>query len=76
MGFRRHVIKTNSLLANENFRINALIEGPISKRGQNGKSSVKLDDIVVTFENAPSGLDSNGTNKTKGQFYKIFLSKL
>ena len=64
------------LLPNENFRINALIEGPTSKRGQNGKSSVKLDDIVVTFENAPSGLDSNGTNKTKGQFYKIFLSKL
>ena len=75
-GFDVMLSKPISLLPNENFRINALIEGPISKRGQNGKSSVKLDDIVVTFENAPSGLDSNGTNKTKGQFYKIFLSKL
>ncbi len=68
-GFDVMLSKPISLLPNENFRINALIEGPISKTGQNGKSSVKLDDIVVTFENAPSGLDSNS-------FYKIFLSKL
>ncbi len=73
-GFDVMLSKPISLLPNENFRINALIKGPICERGQNGKSSVKLDDIVVTFENAPSGLDSN-VQQTKS-FYKIFLSEL
>jgi hypothetical protein len=63
------------LLPGEDVTINATITGPESYKGINGKSSVKVDDIVVTFKNAP-GFISNCTDETCGQFYKIFLSKL
>ena len=49
------------------------ITGPQSSYGTNGKQSVKVDDIVVTFKN-PS-VSSNGTSVNGGQFFKIFLSK-
>jgi hypothetical protein len=61
------------LLPNEEITIIATITGPNSYGGANGKSSVTIDDIVVTFKDAPTGLSSNDTNKTIGQFYKIFL---
>jgi hypothetical protein len=64
------------LLPNEEITIIATITGPRSYKGNSGKSSVTIDDIVVTFKGVPSGLSSNGTNKTLGQFYKIFLSEL
>jgi hypothetical protein len=64
------------LLPNEEIAIIATITGPNSYYGENGKSSVTIDDIVVTFKDALSGLSSNGTSKTQGQFYKIFLSEL
>jgi BTB/POZ domain-containing protein 1/2 len=64
------------LLPNEEITIIATITGPNSYWGTRGKSSVTIDDIVVTFKDARSGLSSNGTNKTLGQFYKIFLSEL
>ena len=67
--------KPISLLKNENFTIKAAIKGPKSQYGQNGKSSVKFNDIVVTFKNAPPGLSTNDTDKNRGQFYKIYLSK-
>ena len=67
--------KPVSLLKNEKFTIKAAIKGPKSQNGQNGKSSVKVDDIVLTFENAPPGLSTNATDKNRGQFYKIYLSK-
>ena len=71
--------KPISLQPDEQFTIIATITGPQSHRGENGKSSVKNDDTVVIFENAPyrsHGLISNGTSKNCGQFYKIFLSKI
>ena len=68
--------KPISLLKNEKFTLKAKIEGKESQYGQIGKSSVKVDDINVTFENAPSGLSTNDTDKNSGQFYKIYLSKL
>ncbi len=52
--------------------ITATIRGPDSSTGWNGRSTIEVDDIVVTVENAPTGLSSNGTSKTQGQFYKIF----
>ena len=62
-----------SLAPNEEFTIIATIKGPPSCNGQNGKQSVKVDDIVLTFKKS-SGI-SNGTSNTGGQFFKIFLSK-
>jgi hypothetical protein len=63
------------LLPNEEITIIATVTGPSSYYGTRGKSSVTIDDIVVTFKNALIGL-SNYTDKTDGQFYKIFLSEL
>ena len=62
------------LQPNEEFAIIARIKGPNSCYGrQNGKPSVKVDDIVVTFKN--SDLSSNGTTQGGGQFFTIFLSE-
>ena len=61
-------------LPNEEFTMIATIKGPPSCKGQNGKPSVKVDDIVVTFKS--SDLSSKGTDNTRGQFFKIFLSEL
>jgi hypothetical protein len=68
--------KPISLLPNEEFTIIATIKGPRSHRGTNGDSSVKVDDIVVTFKDAPSGFSPNGTRTLNGQFYKLFLSSV
>ena len=59
---------------NEEFVIIATINGPQSQRGENGKLSVKVDDIVINFSDPPSRLKTNGTKSTRGQFYKLFLS--
>ena len=62
---------------NEEFIIFATIQGPSSEYGKNGKSSVNVGGTVVTFQNANfsfHGLSSNSTDRTMGQFYKIFLS--
>ena len=64
------------LLSNEEITIIATIKGPNSYFGEQGKSPVKVDDIVVTFKGAPSGLSNNHTSETRGQFYEIFLSEL
>ena len=69
--------KPISVKPNEKFTIVATIQGPSSHRGMNGKSSVNVDGTVVTFQNANFGsldLSSNSTDRTMGQFYKIFLS--
>ena len=63
-----------SLLPNEENTIIATITGPESYSGCSGKSSVKIDDVVVTFKNCKSS--SNGTNIASGQIYKIFLSQM
>ncbi|CAB3989488.1 Hypothetical predicted protein [Paramuricea clavata] len=67
--------KPISLLPREDVTIIATITGPESYKGINGKSSMKVDDIVVTFKNAPAFI-SSCTDEQCGQFYKIFLSKL
>ena len=61
------------LQPNEEFTIIATIKGPTSRRGRNGKQSVKVDDIVVAFKK--SSFSGNGTGNTEGQFLKIFLSE-
>ena len=68
--------KPVSLLPDVQNTITATIRGPDSSTGWNGRSTMEVGDILVTVENAPTGLSSNGTTKTQGQFYKIFLSKL
>ena len=67
--------KPISLLPNEEITIIATIKGPKSYYGKEAKTIVNVNDIFVTFEDA-SGLSSNGTSKTGGQFYKVFLSEL
>ena len=62
-----------SFQPNEEFTIIATIKGLTSCTGRNGKQSVKVDDIVVTFKK--SSLSKNGTDNTHGQFFKIFLSE-
>jgi hypothetical protein len=62
------------LQPDEDFTIIVTIQGAESHRGVNGKSQVTVNDIVVTFKNAPTGLSSNCTDVEDGQFYKIFLS--
>ena len=64
-----------SLERNEN-NIIANIKGQPSYWGQNGKSSVKVNDIVVTFTDPGRDLSPNGTKRIHGQFHKIFLSNL
>ena len=73
-GYDIMLSKPISLLPNEEITIVATIKGQSSYYGREGKSSVKINDIVVTFKDAPSGSSGNGTNKTRGQFYKFFLS--
>ena len=65
-----------SLLPDKDFTVVARIKGPDSHRGINGKPSVKVGGVVVTFKNAPSSLSSNCTDEEDGQFYKIFLSSM
>ena len=60
-------------LPNKEFTIIATIKGPTSCKGDSGKQSVKVDDIVVTFKN--SSLSKNGTSNNGGQFFQIFLSE-
>ena len=69
--------KPISVNIHEWLTIYVTIQGPDSHRGQNGKSSVDVDGIVVTFQNtnySVLGLSSNNTTKNQGQFYKLFLS--
>ena len=68
--------KPISLLPNEDITIIGTIKGQNVRYGTKGKSSVKVNDIVVTFRNASSGLSSDHTDKTKGPFYKVYLSQL
>ena len=65
-----------SLLPYEEITIIATIQGPNSYWGKEGRSSLKINNIVVTFKNAPFGVSNNNTNMNAGQFYKIFLSEL
>ena len=77
-GYDVMLSKPISLLPDKEITIIATIKGQNSYYGQGGKgkSSVKIDDIVVTFKDAPRGSSGNGTSKTEGQFYKFFLSEL
>ena len=77
-GYDVVLLKPISLLPDKEITIIATIKGQNSYYGQGGKvkSSVKIDDIVVTFKDAPYGSSGNGTSKTGGQFYKFFLSEL
>ena len=61
------------LLPDEEITIIATIKGQISYFGMNGKSSVKVDDIVVTFKN---GSSYSQTGMRRNLFYKVFPSEL
>ena len=65
-----------SLQRNEKFTITATITGQPSYCGKSGKSTVKVNAIVVTFTYAERNFNSNGTRTICGQFHKIFLSNL
>jgi hypothetical protein len=72
-GFDVMLSKPISVKPGEEFTIIAKIKGPESHRGTKGKSSVKVDDVIVTFKDA-FGLSTNATSREKGQFYKVYLS--
>ena len=75
-GYDVMLSKPISFLPNKEITISATIKGPTSYYGEEGKSSVKIMDITVTFKDAPSGSSGNCTRKERGQFYEIFLSEL
>lgn len=61
--------------ANKRIVISAKISGPSSNHGENGVLTVQHNEITVTFSNSESRYYySNGTNRTRGQFHKIYLS--
>ena len=62
-----------SLDENEVVTMAATIRGPPSCYGCEGKESVEVDGVIVTFSNGPSGLE-NGTEVNAGQFYEILVS--
>ena len=72
-GYDVMLSKPIPLLPNEEITIIATIKGPDSYWGKKGKSSVKIDDTVVTFKDPPSGYQ---ISRYAGQFYKVILSKL
>ena len=76
-GYDVMLTKPVSLLPGEKCTIFATIKGPESYYGENGKLSVQVDNIVVTFDKAKfePGVTSNDTNIIYGQFYKMFLSR-
>ncbi len=75
-GYNVMLSKPIFLPPDEQLTLIATINGPESHQGQKGKPSVVIDDVIVTFKNAPYSLSMNGTSTTRGQFYKIFLSSV
>ena len=61
------------LLPDEEITIIATIQGPNSYYGRVGKSTVKVNDIVLTIKGAP--VSKNEIGITEGQFYIFFLSE-
>ena len=55
------------LLPCQDITLTATIKGPASHRGWDGRPSVEVNDIVVTFKKATAG---------SGRIHKIFLSRL
>ena len=72
-GYDVMLAKPIAFLPDEEVTITATIKGPTSCWGTRGKSSVKVDDIVVTFRDTILSLRKD---MTRGQFYKAFLSEL
>ena len=61
--------------ANKKIVISAKITGPSSNHGENGVLTVQRNETTVTFSNSESRLyHGNGTDRTRGQFHKIYLS--
>ena len=75
-GYDVMLLQAISLLPSEGITKFATIKGTNSYWGEEGKLSVKVNDIVVTFKDAPSGLSENCTSKTGSQFYEFYLSEL
>ena len=73
LGFEVILPRPISLLPGEEVAMTATLLGPPVIWGSSGKSSVKVDDIVVTFKDSPRGFRS-GTDTRDGQFYKIYLT--
>ena len=63
------------LLPNEEVTITAKIKGRLCCCGTEENSSVKVDDIVVTFKDGPSHSQKEFI-QLRGQLYKVFLSEL
>ena len=72
-GFDVMLEKPIILKQNELVTLSATINGPQSCGGKNGLSSVTHEGVSVTFSNAPSPNNGNGTSATKGQFHEIIL---
>ena len=62
-----------NLKKNTKYRIEALISGPASGRGERGFSTVVCNGVTFTFSDCPSE-PSNGTSLREGQFPELMFS--
>ena len=70
-GFEVMLPKPLHVLPGSRINLILTITGPNSYYGRNGKSSVEVDGVTVTFSDRDS---SNGTDVTKGQIYELIIS--
>ena len=70
-GFNVMLPSSISINQNQVMTLVAQIKGPNSFYGENGNASIVVKGATVTFSNVTG--PSNGTSKSLGQFYQIFL---
>ena len=71
-GFNVMLLSPISINQNQVVTLVARIKGPVSFYGEKGDASIVVEGVTVTFNDATG--PSNGTSKSRGQFYQIFLS--
>ena len=63
-----------NLKKNTKYRIEALISGPMSVKGEGGSSAVVCNGVTFTFSDCLSEPSSNGTSLREGQFPELMFS--
>ena len=63
-----------NLKKNTKYRIEALVFGPTSGKGERGSRTVQCDGVTFTFSDCNSGGTDNGTSSVGGQFPEFLFS--
>ena len=63
-----------NLKKNIKYRIEALVSGPKSVKGERGSCTVQCDGVTFTFSDYTPGRGNNGTSPTQGQFPEFLFS--